>query len=56
MDSMLLQFFETIEKSMQKGKPTVDFLDPFADMERTGVDCVCFFNRFGAMPNNHVFF
>ena len=52
---MLLQVFEKVEKSMQKGRPKVDFLDPFADMGRTGVDCVCFLWRFGAMPKNNVF-
>ena len=57
MKSMLLQVLENVEKSMPKrGVPKVVFLDPFVDMGRTGVDCVCFFCRFGAMPKNYVFF
>ena len=32
-----------------------DFFDPFAVMRRTGVDCVCFLRRFGAIPKNYVF-
>ena len=52
---MFLQVREQIEKSMPKGMPQVDFLDPFSDTGPPRVDCFCLFGRFGAMPKKHVF-
>ena len=49
MKSMLLQVFEQIEQSMQKGMPKVAFLDPLSHMRPPRVDLFCFFGRFGAM-------
>ena len=55
MKSMLLQVLKNVEKTMKKDMPQIDLLDPFADMGRTGVDCVCFLCSVGAVPKKHAF-
>ena len=53
---MLFEVIGKVEKSMQKGVPKVDFLDPFADMGRTGVDLFCFFLSFWCDAKKPCFF
>ena len=50
----ILQAFER-KKNDAKRDAKVAFLEPFSDMGPPRVDLFCFFVRFGAIPNIHVF-